>query len=159
MKLTKRQLMNILIEEVGLSDNQVKRINLKRQFFPAVERLIDKAVGRIDDEIDAYERLTKVDILDVLVPYLVNLNRQLSGFNESKITRKQLRRLIIKEFLDGRKMDAYSDSHLEYFGDFTNLLVAMINESEMDCIYFRVPDYPDWGRTRRNINENFPEYL
>lgn len=86
--------MNILIEEVGLSDGQVKRINLKRQFFPAVERLIDKAVGRIDDEIDPYEPLTKVDILDELVPYLGGLNRQLSGFNESKITRKQLRRLI-----------------------------------------------------------------
>ena len=86
--------MNILIEEVGLSDGQVKRINLKRQFFPAVERLIDKAVGRIDDEIDSYEPLTKVDILDELVPYLGGLNRQLSGFNESKITRKQLRALI-----------------------------------------------------------------
>jgi hypothetical protein len=66
---------------------------------------------------------------------------------------------IIKEFLNGRKMDAYSDSHLEYFGDFTNLLVAMINESEIDCIDFRVPDYPDWHRTRKNINENFSEYL
>jgi hypothetical protein len=27
---------------------------------------------------------------------------------------------IIKEFLSGRKMDSYSDSHLEYFGDFIN---------------------------------------
>jgi hypothetical protein len=66
---------------------------------------------------------------------------------------------IIKEFLNGRKMDQYTDSHLEYFGDFINLLVAMINESEVECIDFRVPDYPDWDRTRKNINENFTDYI
>ena len=95
MKITKRQLMNILIEESMMSsDDQIKKVSLERQFFPAIERLIDKAVGRIDEEIDPYEPLTKVDILDELVPYLGGLNRQLSGFNESKITRKQLRTLI-----------------------------------------------------------------
>jgi len=56
-------------------------------------------------------------------------------------------------------MDQYTDSHLEYFGDFINLLVAMINESEVECIDFRVPDYPDWDRTRKNINENFTDYI
>lgn len=66
---------------------------------------------------------------------------------------------IIGEFLSGRKMDSYSDSHLEYYGDFLNLLVGMMNESELECIDFRVPDYPDWNRTRKNINENFPDYI
>ena len=66
---------------------------------------------------------------------------------------------IIKEFLSSRKMDSYSDSYLEYFGDFITLLVGMINESELECIDFRTPDYPDWHRTRKNINENFPDYI
>lgn len=66
---------------------------------------------------------------------------------------------IIQEFLSGRKMDSYSDSHLEYFGDFVTLLFGMINESELECIDFRVPDYPDWNRTRKNINENFSDYI
>ena len=66
---------------------------------------------------------------------------------------------IIQEFLSGRKMDSYSDSHLEYFGDFVTLLVGMMNESELECIDFRVPDYPDWSITRKNINENFPDYI
>ena len=66
---------------------------------------------------------------------------------------------IIQEFLSGRKMDSYSDSHLEYYGNFLNLLVGMMNESELECIDFRVPDYPDWNRTRKNINENFPDYI
>jgi hypothetical protein len=91
--------------------------------------------------------------------------REVTRTDGSKITRYdqfiKIRNFpnIIKEFLNYRKMDAYSDSHLEYFGDFINLLVAMINESEMDCIDFRVPDYPDWSRTTKNINENFSEYL
>ena len=66
---------------------------------------------------------------------------------------------IIKEFLSSRKMDSYSDSYLEYFGDFVTLLVGMINESELECIDFRVPEYPDWSRTRKNINENFLDFI
>lgn len=66
---------------------------------------------------------------------------------------------IIKEFLSGRKMDSYSDSYLEYFGDFVTLLVGMINESEIECSDFRVPEYPDWNRTRKNINEYFYDYI
>ena len=56
-------------------------------------------------------------------------------------------------------MDSYSDSHLEYFGDFITLVFGMINESELECIDFRVPDYPDWNRTRKNINENLTDYI
>lgn len=66
---------------------------------------------------------------------------------------------IIKTFLESNKGGAYSDSHLEYYGGLTSLLTGMINNDEMDCIDFRVPDYPDWHRTRKNINENFSEYL
>ena len=66
---------------------------------------------------------------------------------------------IIKTFLENNKGGAYSDSHLEYYGGLTSLLTGMMNNDEMDCIDFRVPDYPDWNRTRKNINENFSEYL
>ena len=66
---------------------------------------------------------------------------------------------IIKTFLENNKGGAYSDSHLEYYGGLTSLLTGMMNNDEMDCIDFRVPDYPDWSRTTKNINENFSEYL
>ena len=66
---------------------------------------------------------------------------------------------IIKTFLENNKGGSYSDSYLEYYGGLTSLLTGMMNNDEMDCIDFRVPDYPDWDRTRKNINENFPEYL
>ena len=91
--------------------------------------------------------------------------REVTRTDGSKITRYdeylKIRNFpnIIGEFLSGRKMDSYGDSHLEYYGDFLNLLVGMMNESELECIDFRVPDYPDWDRTRKNINENFPDYI
>jgi hypothetical protein len=66
---------------------------------------------------------------------------------------------IIKTFLENNKGDAYSDSHLEYYGGLISLMVGMMNNNEIDCIDFRAPDYPDWSRTTKNINENFSEYL
>ena len=91
--------------------------------------------------------------------------REVTRTDGSKITRYdqyiKVRNFpnIIKEFLNSRKMDPYSDSHLEYFGGLVTLMVDMINNDEIDCIDFRVPDYPDWDRTRRNINELFNDYL
>jgi hypothetical protein len=38
-------------------------------------------------------------------------------------------------------------------------MTGMMNNDDIDCIDFRVPDYPDWSRTTKNINENFSEYL
>ena len=33
------------------------------------------------------------------------------------------------------------------------------NDDDIECIDFRIPDYPDWDRTRRNINELFYDYI
>lgn len=66
---------------------------------------------------------------------------------------------IIQTFLEDNKGSYYSDSHLEYFGGLISLMTEMINNDSIDCIDFRVPDYPDWNRTRRNINELFNDYI
>ena len=66
---------------------------------------------------------------------------------------------IIKTFLENNKGDAYSDSHLEYYGGFIELMNFMMNNDDIDCIDFRVPDYPDWNRTTKNINELFHDYI
>jgi hypothetical protein len=66
---------------------------------------------------------------------------------------------IIKTFLENNKGGSYYDSHLEYYGGLISLMVGMMNNDEIDCIDFRAPDYPDWSRTTKNINENFSEYL
>ena len=66
---------------------------------------------------------------------------------------------IIKTFLENNKGGTYSDSFLEYFGGYTSLINSMIYNDEVECIDIRVPDYPDWDRTRRNINEMFLDYI
>ena len=66
---------------------------------------------------------------------------------------------IIETFLENNKGDAYSDSHLEYYGGFIELMNFMMNNDDIDCIDFRVPEYPDWNRTTKNINELFNDYI
>ena len=91
--------------------------------------------------------------------------REVTKTDGSKITRYdqyiKIRNFqsIIKTFLETNKGLTYSDSLLDYYGDFTSLLVGMINEDEIECIDFRVPEYPDWNRTRKNINEMFNDYI
>jgi hypothetical protein len=65
----------------------------------------------------------------------------------------------ITTFLENNKGGTYSDSFLEYFGGYTSLINGMISNDELECIDIRVPDYPDWDRTRRNINEIFNDYI
>jgi len=66
---------------------------------------------------------------------------------------------IVTTFLENRKGRAYSDSFLEYYGGLITLMDSMVYNDEMDCIDFRAPDYPDWDRTIKNINEMFNEYI
>ena len=65
----------------------------------------------------------------------------------------------ITTFLENNKVGTYSDSFLEYFGGYTTLMYNMIWNDELECIDIRIPDYPDWDRTRRNINEMFEDYI
>ena len=66
---------------------------------------------------------------------------------------------LIQTFLEKNKGGYYSDSHLEYFGGLISLMVGMYNDNDIDCIDFRVPDYPDYSRTTKNINELFHDYI
>jgi len=65
----------------------------------------------------------------------------------------------IKNFLENNKGSTYSDSFLEYYGTYSELLVGLINEGILECIDVRLPDYPDYSLTQKNINEMFPEYI
>ena len=65
----------------------------------------------------------------------------------------------IKTFLQNNEGSTWSDSFLEYFGGYTSLINGMIYNDEVECIDIRIPEYPDWDRTRRNINEMFLDYI
>jgi len=91
--------------------------------------------------------------------------REVTKTDGSKVTRYdsyiKIRNFknLVETFLENWKGSAYSDSHLEYYGGLISLMVGMINNDEIDCIDFRVPDYPDWNRTTKNINELFNDYI
>jgi hypothetical protein len=96
---------------------------------------------------------------------ITDVPREVTKTDGSKVTRYdqyiKIRdfQSIIKTFLENTKGQVYNDSHLEYYGDFIELLVGMINNDEVECINFRVPEYPDWSRTTKNINEMFNDYI
>ena len=96
---------------------------------------------------------------------ITDVPREVTKTDGSKVTRYdqyiKIRdfQSIIKTFLENNKGSAYSDSFLEYYGSLSELLVGMINNDEVECINFRVPEYPDWSRTTKNINEMFNDYI
>ena len=91
--------------------------------------------------------------------------REVTRTDGSKITRYdqyiKVRNFknIIETFLEDNKGGYWNDSHLEYFGGLVSLMVNMMNNDDIDCIDFRVPEYPDWSRTTKNINEMFNDYI
>jgi hypothetical protein len=65
----------------------------------------------------------------------------------------------IKEFLYHNKGKTYSDSFLEYYGTYSEFLVGLINDDIIECIDVRLPDYPDYSMTQKNINDFFNDYI
>ena len=65
----------------------------------------------------------------------------------------------IMEFIYLNKGYSYSDSVLEYFGDYSSMMKGLIDDDNMDGIDFRIPDYADWDLTRKYINEFFTDYI
>ena len=65
----------------------------------------------------------------------------------------------IRKFLNNNTGSVYNDSFLEYFGSYTELFKGLIYNDEAECIDFRIPDYPDYRRTQKNINQMFNDYI
>ena len=96
---------------------------------------------------------------------IIEVPREVTRTDGSKVTRYdsyiKIRNYknLVETFLENRKGRTYSDSFLEYYGGLLTLMGYMIDDGEIECIDFRVPDYPDWDRTRKNIHELFYDYI
>jgi hypothetical protein len=66
---------------------------------------------------------------------------------------------LVSNFLDNNKGSGYNDSQLDYYGSFEELINSMIYNDYIECIDFRIPEYPDWSLTKKNINEMFHDYI
>jgi hypothetical protein len=65
----------------------------------------------------------------------------------------------IRNFLENNKGETYNESFLEYYGTYSDFLVGLINDGILECIDVRLPDYPDYSMTQKNINDYFNDYI
>jgi hypothetical protein len=63
----------------------------------------------------------------------------------------------IETFLSDNAGSGYNFSNLDYYGSYTTLIKD--NDSLFECINFRIPDYPDYTQTVKNVNEYFTDYI
>jgi hypothetical protein len=66
---------------------------------------------------------------------------------------------IIYDFLVDNQGGTYSDSFLEYFGGFINVIENLMDNDTYSWLDFRVSDYADWTLTKKYVNEIFPDYI
>jgi hypothetical protein len=65
----------------------------------------------------------------------------------------------VKKFLDNSVGYYYNDAILEYHGSYTDMMKHLMDNDIFDCIDFRIPDYPDYTLTAKNVNEYFTDYI
>ena len=65
----------------------------------------------------------------------------------------------VMAFIERNKGYTYSDSVLEYYGSYSEMMGELISQRDVDGIDFRVPDYADWDLTTKYINEFFTDYI
>jgi hypothetical protein len=65
----------------------------------------------------------------------------------------------VYDFLIENKGDTYNESVMEYYGEYTGVITSLMNSGEYEWLSFRIPDYADWGMTKKYINDYFPDYI
>ena len=65
----------------------------------------------------------------------------------------------IYTFLSENEDKQWSDQSLEYWGSYTGFVSNMMDNGERSWLNFIIPDYPDWTRIKKNINESFGDYI
>jgi hypothetical protein len=65
----------------------------------------------------------------------------------------------IYTFLSENVDKQWSEQSLEYWGTYIGFVSNMMDNGEREWLSFRIPDYPDWTRTKKNINEIFTDYI
>jgi hypothetical protein len=65
----------------------------------------------------------------------------------------------IYTFLSENEDKQWSDQSLSYWGSYTGFVSNMMDNGEREWLSFRIPDYPDWTRIKKNINDIFVDYI
>ena len=65
----------------------------------------------------------------------------------------------IYTFLSENEDNQWSNQSLDYWGSYTGFVSHMMDNGERSWLDFRIPDYPNWSRIKKNINEIFGDYI
>ena len=65
----------------------------------------------------------------------------------------------IYTFLSENEDKQWSDQSLDYWGSYTGFVSHMMDNGVRSWLNFRIPDYPNWSRIKKNINEIFGDYI
>lgn len=68
-------------------------------------------------------------------------------------------KLDIQKFLEENVDNSYSDSTMEYYGSYEDMLEGMMDSDIYDYLDFRVPDYADITKVRDYINQMLGDYI
>jgi hypothetical protein len=66
---------------------------------------------------------------------------------------------VVSDFLSENKGYTYNESFMEYYGEYTGVIISLMNSGEYEWLRFTIPDYADWGMTKKYINDYFPDYI
>ena len=111
----------------------------------------DEVYEGIINELDTFFDMKASDWVEVKSP--TNPNKSYQYF-KVKINDFEYQ---IKKFIDSHLN--YSDDTLSSFGDYINILNENINMGDDKCLIYFAPDYADWGKTRKLINDFFYDYI
>ncbi len=63
------------------------------------------------------------------------------------------------DFLVENELPQWNEQYLDYYGDYIRTIENMMDNGEREHLSFRIPDYPDWDRVEKNINDMFGDYI
>lgn len=63
------------------------------------------------------------------------------------------------DFLVENELPQWSEQYLDYYGNYISTIENMMDNGEREYLSFRIPDYADWDRVTKNINDMFGDYI
>jgi len=66
---------------------------------------------------------------------------------------------VVYDFLSENKGSIYNESFMEYYGSYVEVISGLMRDGKYDWLTFRIPDYPDWSKTKKYINDYFNDYI
>lgn len=65
----------------------------------------------------------------------------------------------VAEFIDQNKNSRWGGNTLEYYGSYVSMMESLFDDDVYERISFSIPEYADWSKLSKAINEYFGDYI